>query len=426
LPLDFDHLCAATDDMSGLIGLFIKAAVDRKTAASCGKNAAKFFDALPDQNLFAGPLADLFTAATDDLMNSQRPVIVCGTEIVPVQVPGIAADLSLLLRAVDKNAGLFYLLPGANAFGAGLLCDDEASLLNIIEAIEGGTVKALILVESDPFFHFADRKRLERAFGTLDLLIVLDYLNSDSAQKAHIFMPSTTLYETDGIFVNQEGRAQMVRQAYRGGAPIVQSGGGDHPPRLYGTGIPAADPRPAWMTLAELTDDQLKSEGKLLPATVYQWLADLVPELADVNVSSNIADEGLRLNSGAKTDLQFATVFSGQPAEHPESTARLKLVFADLTFGTDALSAHSECLRELEPEPAVIIHTSEAKGLDLIDGDLISIQTENGRLEAKLKVVENMAAGVLVIPRHRKLAWHIFDTGSTSIGREQIKKVTAD
>jgi NADH-quinone oxidoreductase subunit G len=83
-------------------------------------------------------------------------------------------------------------------------------------------------------------------------------------------------------------------------------------------------------------------------------------------------------------------------------------------------------LRELEPEPAVIIHTSEAKGLDLIDGDLISIQTENGRLEAKLKVVENMAAGVLVIPRHRKLAWQIFDTGSTSIGREQIKKVTAD
>jgi NADH-quinone oxidoreductase subunit G len=164
----------------------------------------------------------------------------------------------------------------------------------------------------------------------------------------------------------------------------------------------------------------------LLPATVYQWLADLVPELADVNVSSNIADEGLRLNSGAKTDLQFATVFSGQPAEHPESTARLKLVFADLTFGTDALSAHSECLRELEPEPAVIIHTSEAKGLDLIDGDLISIQTENGRLETKLKVVENMAAGVLVIPRHRKLAWQIFDTGSTSIGREQIKKVTAD
>jgi len=36
-----------------------------------------------------------------------------------------------------------------------------------------------------------------------------------------------------------------------------------------------------------------------------------------------------------------------------------------------------------------------------------------------------MAASVLVIPRHRKLAWQIFETGITSIGRDQIKKVSA-
>jgi predicted molibdopterin-dependent oxidoreductase YjgC len=99
------------------------------------------------------------------------------------------------------------------------------------------------------------------------------------------------------------------------------------------------------------------------------------------------------------------------------------LIFPELTFGSEALSIHSECLSELEPEPAVLMHTSEAEGFDLIDGDLISIQTENGRFEAQLKIVENMAAGVLVIPRHRNLSWQIFETGATRIGREQIKKV---
>ena len=49
----------------------------------------------------------------------------------------------------------------------------KTSLLNIIEAIEAGDVKSLILVESDPFFQFADRNRLQRALDTLDLLIVL-------------------------------------------------------------------------------------------------------------------------------------------------------------------------------------------------------------------------------------------------------------
>jgi len=97
---------------------------------------------------------------------------------------------------------------------------------------------------------------------------------------------------------------------------------------------------------------------------------------------------------------------------------------SDLTFGSEALSAHSECLRELEPEPAVIMHTDDAKPLALNDGDPVCIQTKSDRLEARLKVVENMAPGVLVVPRHRKLAWQIFKPGRPSIGRDQIKKVT--
>jgi NADH-quinone oxidoreductase subunit G len=217
----------------------------------------------------------------------------------------------------------------------------------------------------------------------------------------------------------------MVRQAYRGGAPIVQSGGGDHPPRLYGTGIPAADPRPAWMTLAELTEAKMKPQEKTLPANIYQWLADIIPELADANLTTEIPDEGIRLNSGVNADLRFRTDFSGQPEAHPAGTGSLKLIFTDLTFGTEALSAHSECLKELEPEPAVSMHTSEAESLDLIDGDVIFIEAENGSLEATLKAVENMATGVLVIPRHRKLTWQIFGTGTISIGREQIKKAVA-
>ena len=425
LPFDFDHLAPAPDDISGLVGSLIKATVDPKTAASCGEKSASFFDALPDRNPVAGSPADLFAAAAAGLKNCRQPVIVCGSDIVPVAVPGMAADLGLLLRAGAKEAGLFYLMPGANAFGAGLVSEDRASLTSVIEAIEGGAVKALILVESDPFFDFADRRRLAQAIDRLDLLIVLDYLDSESAQKAHIFMPSTTLYEMDGIFVNQEGRARMVRQAYAGGAPIVQSGGGGHPPRLYGTGIPGADPRPAWRVLAQLADEPAASEGKALAADMYCKLAEIFPELTDFNLTGGIADEGIRLHSGVKTDRRFAADIAGQPTPQPENAGILKLVLSDLTFGTDMLSAHSECLRELEPEPAVMMHPREAESLGLIDGDLISIQTENGRFDAKLKVVENMAAGVLVIPRHRKLAWQIFETGTQSIGGEQIRKVTA-
>jgi NADH-quinone oxidoreductase subunit G len=175
--------------------------------------------------------------------------------------------------------------------------------------------------------------------------------------------------------------------------------------------------------MAQISDGQATPETKAPPATYYQWLTDMVPELADANLPSDIPDEGLRLNSRAKTDLRFTTDFSGQPEDHQGRPGNLKLVLTDLTFGAEVLSARSECLRELEAEPAVILHTSEAHSLDLADGDSVSIQTESGKFEVKLKVVENMAAGVLVVPRHHKISWQIFETGVLSIGRDQIKKV---
>ena len=81
-------------------------------------------------------------------------------------------------------------MPGANAFGAALLSSGKNSFMEIIEAIENGSVKALVLVESDPFSFFPDRQRLEQAIHKLDLLLVLDYLHSRSAQLAHILLPT--------------------------------------------------------------------------------------------------------------------------------------------------------------------------------------------------------------------------------------------
>jgi len=425
MPLDFVHLPAALEDLSFHLSAFMKGSLDRDIAARLGEKATEFYDAAAADHSSTNSQDELIAAVIHDLRKSKRPVIVCGTDIVPHPVPGLAADFALLLQAAEKKAGLFYQLPGANAFGAGLLSDRQGSFLQIIEGIENGAIKSLILTECDPFHRFADRKRLKRALNRLDLLIVMDYIDSEAAQKAHIFLPAATLYETGGIFINQEGRAQAAPRAYEGGRPIVQSGGGDHPPRIYGQGIPGAAPKPAWMTLAELTDEKLPPDSEKLRADIRLRLADDIPGLADLQSFNDIPDDGIRLELAAEPDLRFTTdelrPFE-KPAEQGES---LELILVDWTFGTEELSALSECLRELEPEPCLIMHTKDATDMGLIDGERVIIQADNGNLEIKLRVVGNMAAGVLVIPRHRKLPWQIFETGMIRIGREQIKKVAA-
>ena len=79
------------------------------------------------------------------------------------------------------------------------------------------------------------------AFEAADFL--MDYLKTEASERAHVFLPTATVYETGGLYVNQEGRLQVVGKAYQGGLPIVQSGGGNHPHAVPAFGIAVPRPR---------------------------------------------------------------------------------------------------------------------------------------------------------------------------------------
>jgi NADH-quinone oxidoreductase subunit G len=418
LPLDFTHLTMALNELGFYAGLLVKAAVDRTAAAALGERAAEFYEAAPDENLVEESRREQFSAVIQALRDSRQPVIVCGTDIVPPQIPGLAADLTLLLQAAEKKAGLFYILPGANAYGAGLASDSQMSFLQIVEGIENGEIKALILAECDPFNHFADRKRLEAAIDQLEMLVVMDYLNTEAVGRAHMFLPTATLYEAGGLFINQEGRLQIAGQAYTGGLSIVESGGGDHPPRNYGAGIPAADTRPAWQLLANLADSNAGTADDRV------WLADIIPEIADLPSWDDIPDEGLRLQSAANADLRF----KGQNAFAIDKSGTrdggLKLILVEQTFGTEELSTYASCLGELESEPCATLHTRDAGALQLQNGDRIEIETDSGSLEILLRVTDNMASGILLVPRHHKLEWQNIGTGRIRLSKGNISKVS--
>ncbi len=417
LPLEFIHLPVALNEIGFTSGLLIKAAVDRSAAARLGENAVQFYETAPDENLIDVTYREKLSILIDDLRGCQQPVIVCGTDIVPLQIPGLAADLALLLQTAKNKAGLMYLLPGANSFGSGLISDPERSFLQIIEGIENDEVKALILAECDPFSQFVDRKRLEHAIDRLELLVVMDYLHTEAVQKAHMFLPTATLYEDGGIFINQEGRLQVAGQAYMGGLPIVQSGGGDHPPRTYEAGISAAVTRPAWQLLADLADINTES------ADDRAWLADITPEIADLPSWENPPEDGVQIQSAINTELRFKAQHAFAIDNTRAQDNSLEVILVDWTFGTEELSAYASCLWELAPEPCATMHTSDAKAFKLNDGDRIEIETNSGEMALVLRVLNNMASGILLVPRHRILNWQILGTGRMQISKNRIRKV---
>jgi NADH-quinone oxidoreductase subunit G len=420
LPFEFHHLAVSPKALNPCLGSLIKASVDRTAAESLGQSAVEFYDAILDADL---PQREQLQDIVKVLNQSQNPVIVCGTQVVTASTPVLAAAIVSLLRSGHKNAGLFYTLPGANAFGAALLSEGINTLEQVLQGIEKGAVRSLVLVEADPFWHFPNRQRFQAALEKLDLIVVLDYVNARTLQQAHIFLPTATVYETGGIFVNQEGRVQAASQIFRGGVPISQVCGGDHPPRKYGVGMPGADHRPAWLTLAAIAYGEPQTDEETLRPELEHRLAELNPVLADLPSIHEIPENGIRLNMRSDEVNCFSLDWPAEFNQYRKAGDELQLLLVDWTFGTEELSAYSPHLKKVERSSCLFMHSGTAEKMGLQDSNTVVIRNKTDMLEVRLCLSDNMAEDVIVLPRHRELTWQIFEKEKIFLRADQIRKV---
>jgi len=278
-------------------------------------------------------------------------------------------------------------------------------------AAEGG-VQALVLVETDPFAMYPDRNLLERALARIEFLIVLDYLDTPASRRAHVFLPTQTLYESGGIFINQEGRVQSSAAAFAGGTPVLETGGRDHPPRRYGSGLPGSDPQPAGKLMARLAGAGIPVDRNVS----HEYFLKRASVLAGLPDAGHLPLDGSRLALREISAERFKSMPSPAQTVEPDG---MEIILAERTFGTEELSTYSACLETLADEPFAGLSRQDAEALDIRDGDRIAIPTENGDVLLAARVYGNMAAGAMLIPRLRRLPWQ---TLGKSIRRQDIRK----
>lgn len=100
-----------------------------------------------------------------------------------------------------------------NLFGArtvGVRPDNGGlDLKGIVEGIEGGTIKALYVLEED----IAALPEFKSCLGNLNLLIVHSSVRNATTDFADIVLSSSTYAEKQGTFMNFKGRVQRIRPA---------------------------------------------------------------------------------------------------------------------------------------------------------------------------------------------------------------------
>lgn len=407
LPFSFDHQPVHPDQL----GSILQQLIDRVTAA---KDILSFSPA-------EEPTApDPWRKLVQGLLNARKAVIVCGTDITTPGDIALAADLAESVRLANVDTGLFYTLCGANAYAAGLMESNPASMDLLLERIESGRVRGLIMIESDLHYSYPQQQRLQTALERLELLIVMDYTETPLNERAHFFIPTQTIYETGGCWVNQEGRLQRAQPVNRGGEPIVITGGQSHPPRVFAPTIPGSLPQPAWQIVAHLAAFAYTPSPRDLEKYLAMGLAGLHPAIYPAE------DEP----TGGRVCSEAATVRPHAPAHQLASPAQtgsdcLTLLLVDWTLATDPLSARSPDLAQIEQPPEIVLHPSDIARLGLASTGAVTLATDTGRMTLALATDNRMAARVALIPRHHRLEWQIFDDTRISLRCSQIMAAEA-
>ncbi len=414
MKLEFDHLAVHPSELNQVARALIKQIDPQWTPVAMpdSEHEALESDALPaDMDERLGRLARR-------LLASQRVVIVCGTEIVSVDVIALAAELAAVLRTAQTEAKLFYLLAGPNAYTAGVLMAEDIHVDAVVEQIESGRIKSLVVVENDLWRNYADRHRLTAAVERLDLLVLLDYVASPLLSKADVFIPTHTIYEAGGRWINQEGRLQMATAVLKGGEPIAITGGQDHPPRTMGNIIPGGHPLPAWQVVLQLAEgDQ---------STVDDHRGTLSKALKEIQTDlqfSEASEEGARIELGeSKCNLPLPKAEAiSKPAAQP--AANLELLLVERVMGTEPMAAMSPTLSECESDPVAFVHPKDAQQLKIKDGDRVRIETDTGSLCLAVETTDRMAPGTMVVPRHHTLQWQVLGAFKLSMA---FSRVTAE
>jgi len=373
LPCDFRHLPAAPADLPRRLAAVLQGAVAAADLEGADPALARWHAGLPAP-VAGSPEAEAAAA----LARARRPLIVCGTETVAPLLPDLAADGVRLLRAAARDARLACLLPGPNAL-AGVLAgyDPREGLESLTAAMEAGAVRALVAVEVDLLRHAPDPARLEAALARLDLLVVLDHLETPLARQAAIFLPTTTVFES----------------------------GGSHPPRVYDAGLPGGDPRPAWTWLAALAGEDRPPDAQAA------WAV-----LAADPAWDGLPDDPARLPAEGLPVLPEAAreTFRGAlPAVVPDAGGEngLAILLTEAVFGTEELSRRAACLEGLEPPPRLTVHPEDAARIGVVAGERVVLDPQGAALAIELALDPATAPGVAVLLRHRAIDWRPFEGG---------------
>jgi len=270
-------------------------------------------------------------------------------------------------------------------------------------------IKALIIVGGNPALTLPDSKKVVEALKELELLVVIDLFMTKTAELAHFVLPACSFLETTGLgYMYSSVGAPYVMLRRKAIEPIGESWSDWKIISELGRKMGYSEHFP-WKTSEEVVEHLLKPSGVTLkqleenPSGLFHADKEYpyYGKKGFGTPSGKVELYSETLEKAGYDPLPIHMEPSQSPVSSPELAREYPLI---LTTGTRIREyAHAQLrnvpsLRKVVPDPLIQIHPSTARKYDVVDGEIVTVETKIGSIKIKVKTDEDIAPQVVSIP----------------------------
>ena len=268
------------------------------------------------------------------------------------------------------------------------------TMTEVLPAAHEGKIKALYIVGENPLLSEADIEHAREALKRLEFLVVQDIFPTETAWLADVILPATSFAEKEGTFTNTERRVQRVRKAIN----------------------PPGEARKDWQIITQLAEKMGCHFGYTSAAQIMDEIASLTPIYGGIHYN-RLEGAGLQWPcrdwNDPGTPFLYKDGFNRglgkfYALEHTPSRELTSEEYPIvLTTGrvlehwhTATMSRRAGPLRKLYPMGLAEINPEDAKRLGIWEGEMVSITSERGKIEATAHITEKSAPGIIFMAFH--------------------------
>ena len=270
------------------------------------------------------------------------------------------------------------------------------TVTEIVNAVGENKLRALIVMGENPMVADPDINHARLCLEKAEFLVVMDIFMSETAELAHVVLPSVSFAEKDGTFTGTDRRVQRVRKAIE----------------------PIGDALPDWQIICQLAQKMGASGFDYgSPQQVMEEISRLTPSYGGINYD--------RLEQLGSLQWPCPTPdHPGTPYLHKGKFARgmgkfFALPFVDAAeliddqypftlttgrvmfhFHTGTMTRRSKKLVSEVPGAYIEMHPEDAQKVGLNGRRRVRVMSRRGQIELDVRVTENIKQGVVFIPFH--------------------------